>query len=86
MRYLLVIETADTNFSAFFPDVPGCIATGKTVEETVRLASEALTLHLEGEDSPAGRSVEELLMDSSVDLSQPGTYVTSVELATPVPA
>jgi predicted RNase H-like HicB family nuclease len=46
-RYLIVIEKAENNYGAFAPDVPGCGATGKTVEETVTLLKEALTGHLE---------------------------------------
>jgi predicted RNase H-like HicB family nuclease len=47
MRYLVVIERADSNYSAYAPDVPGCVATGDTVEETVANYREALRLHLE---------------------------------------
>lgn len=34
MRYAIVIEKTDTNFAAYVPDLPGCIATGATIEET----------------------------------------------------
>src|SRR5688500_17580340 len=47
-RYLLVIEKGDRNYSAFSPDVPGCIATGKTVEETIDSMRSALEFHIEG--------------------------------------
>jgi predicted RNase H-like HicB family nuclease len=48
MRYAIVIENAGTNYSAYVPDLPGCVATGATVEETERLIREAIELHLEG--------------------------------------
>lgn len=47
-RYLVVIEKGDRNYSAFSPDVPGCIATGKTVEETLDSIRSALEFHIEG--------------------------------------
>lgn len=48
MRYLVVIEKANGNYSAYLPDVPGCVATGKTPEEAHRTIAEALKMHLEG--------------------------------------
>ena len=48
MRYAVVIEKADANYSAYLPDVPGCIATGQTIEETERNIREALQFHLDG--------------------------------------
>jgi len=48
MRYLVVVEKGPDNYSAYLPDVPGCVATGKSVEETLQLLSEALELHLAG--------------------------------------
>jgi len=48
MRYAVVIEKAENNYSAYVPDLPGCIATGSTVEETEKLIREAIELHLEG--------------------------------------
>ena len=48
MRYAVVIEKADGNYSAYVPDLPGCVATGDTVEETESEIREAIELHLEG--------------------------------------
>ena len=48
MRYAIVIEKAASNYSAYVPDLPGCVATGSTVEETEREIREAIELHLEG--------------------------------------
>jgi predicted RNase H-like HicB family nuclease len=47
-RILVVIEKGPRNYSAYAPEVPGCVAIAKTREETVRLMREALQLHLEG--------------------------------------
>jgi predicted RNase H-like HicB family nuclease len=48
MRYAVVIEKAEANFSAYVPDLPGCVATGATVEEVEREIREAIAFHLEG--------------------------------------
>ncbi len=47
MQYLVVVEKADTNYSAYAPDVPGCVATGDTIEETIEQMQKALKMHLE---------------------------------------
>lgn len=48
MKYLVVVETTDTGFSAYSPDVPGCIATGETREDVEATMQEALAFHLNG--------------------------------------
>jgi predicted RNase H-like HicB family nuclease len=48
MRYAIVIEKAEGNFSAYVPDLPGCVATGATVEEAEAQIREAIEFHLEG--------------------------------------
>ncbi|PKK88228.1 MAG: hypothetical protein CVV64_19720 [Candidatus Wallbacteria bacterium HGW-Wallbacteria-1] len=48
MKYLIVIEKAGKNYSAYIPDVPGCVATGKTPQEAKEHIKEALEFHLEG--------------------------------------
>ncbi len=48
MKYAIVIEDAGANFSAYVPDLPGCVATGSTVEETEMAIREAVQFHLEG--------------------------------------
>ncbi len=48
MRYAIVIEAAESNFSAYVPDLPGCIATGNSVEEAERSIREAIEFHLDG--------------------------------------
>ena len=48
MRYAIVIENAGSNYSAYVPDLPGCIATGATVDEAKDRIRKAIVLHLEG--------------------------------------
>ena len=48
MRYAVVLEKARNNYSAYVPDLPGCVATATTIEETERLIREAIDLHLSG--------------------------------------
>jgi predicted RNase H-like HicB family nuclease len=48
MRYAIVIENAGANYSAYVPDLPGCIATGATVAEAETQIREAIEFHLEG--------------------------------------
>jgi predicted RNase H-like HicB family nuclease len=48
MRYLIVVETTETGFSAYSPDLPGCVATGSTRDEVQREMTAAISLHLEG--------------------------------------
>ncbi len=47
-RFLVVIEKADGNYSAYSPDLPGCIATGGSREETERNMHEAIEMHVRG--------------------------------------
>ena len=47
-RFLIIIEKADHNYGAYAPDLPGCIATGKTLEETKRSMAEAVDFHIRG--------------------------------------
>jgi predicted RNase H-like HicB family nuclease len=48
MRYAVVIEQAESNFSAYVPDLPGCVATAQTVEAVEREIREAIRFHIEG--------------------------------------
>jgi predicted RNase H-like HicB family nuclease len=48
MRYAIVIENAGPNFSACVPDLPGCVATGSSLDEVEREIREAIELHIEG--------------------------------------
>ena len=48
MRYAVVIEDAGANYSAYVPDLPGCVATGATIREVEKNIREAIELHLDG--------------------------------------
>jgi predicted RNase H-like HicB family nuclease len=48
VEYAVVIEKAKHNYSAYIPDLPGCVATGKTEKEVLRLLAEAIRMHIEG--------------------------------------
>lgn len=48
MKYAIVIEKADTNYSAYVPDLPGCVATGTSMGQVEREIREAIAFHLEG--------------------------------------
>lgn len=48
MKYLIILEKTSTGYSAYSPEVPGCIATGETREETKANMAEAIEFHLEG--------------------------------------
>jgi predicted RNase H-like HicB family nuclease len=48
MRYAIVIEKADGNFSAYVPDLPGCVATGATVKEVEQEIRDAIRFHIDG--------------------------------------
>ena len=69
MRYAIVIEDAGANFSAYVPDLPGCIATGSTVEETETAIREAIEFHLDG------------LRSDNIPIPQASSRVDYVEVA-----
>jgi len=48
MRYLVIYEKTGTGYSAYVPDLPGCITTGASLEEAERLMKEAIEFHIEG--------------------------------------
>lgn len=62
LRYAVIFEQAENNWAAYVPDLPGCITTGKTLEETERNIQEAIrghlrTLHEYGEPIPEPTSL-----------------------------
>ncbi len=69
MRYAIVIERAINNYSAYVPDLPGCIATGATVEETEKTIRETIEFHLAG------------LREDGSPIPQPSSRVDYVEVA-----
>lgn len=65
-KYLVILEETGGNFSAYSPDVPGCVATGDTRDETLIVMQDAMTAHLKalregGEPIPAPTSSAEYL-------------------------
>jgi predicted RNase H-like HicB family nuclease len=48
LRYAIVIEKAETNYSAYVPDLPGCVATGESIQEVEAEILEAIAFHIEG--------------------------------------
>jgi predicted RNase H-like HicB family nuclease len=69
MRYAIVIEKAQNNYSAYVPDLPGCVAIGATIEETEAEIREAIEFHLAG------------LGEDGIPIPQPSSSVEYVEVA-----
>ena len=69
MRYAIVIEKAEGNYSAYVPDLPGCVATGATVEEVDAQIREAIEFHLEG------------MREDGLPIPQPASRVDYVDVA-----
>jgi len=69
MRYAIVIEKADGNYSAYVPDLPGCAATGPTVAEAEQSIREAIVFHIEG------------LREDGFPVPPPVSHVDYVEVA-----
>ena len=67
-KYAVVIERGPNNYSAYVPDLPGCITTGKTLEEIKTNIREAIELHLEG------------LMEDGSPVPEPSSVAIEVEL------
>ena len=69
MRYAVVIEKAEGNYSAYVPDLPGCIVTGATVEEVESQIREAIEFHLEG------------MREDGISIPPPASRVEYVDIA-----
>lgn len=69
MRYAIVLEKTKNNYSAYVPDLPGCVATGFTVEEAEREIREAIGFHIEG------------LVEDGLPIPQPASIVEYLEIA-----
>jgi len=69
MRYAVVIEKAEDNYSAYVPDLPGCVATGSTVAEVQQSIREALELHLSG------------MREDGIPLPPPSSQVDYIDVA-----
>ncbi|MBD0287601.1 MAG: type II toxin-antitoxin system HicB family antitoxin [Flavisolibacter sp.] len=89
-KYLVVIEKADSNYSAFSPDLPGCITVGATVEETISHMKEAIELYLEvtveqGEGIPPSRGLRYHIDEGVFNENEiaPEYYIAQVEVHSP---
>ena len=69
MRFAIVIERAETNYSAYVPDLPGCVATGSSVSEVEAELREAIAFHLEG------------LREDGLTPPQPSSQVKTIDIA-----
>jgi predicted RNase H-like HicB family nuclease len=68
MRYAVVVEKAENNFSAYVPDLPGCIAAAESQEEVLELIREAIDFHLEG------------MREAGEEIPQPSTIAEYVDV------
>ncbi len=69
MRYAIVIEQAVGNYSAYVPDLPGCVATGRSLEEAEQQIREAIAFHVEG------------LREDGSPIPPPNSHVEYVDIA-----
>jgi len=69
MRHVMIIEPGERNYSAYLPDLPGCVATGKTIEELRECMREAIDLHLAG------------MREDGLPIPEPTTLADYVEAA-----
>lgn len=70
MRYAIIIEPGATNYSAYIPDLPGCVATGRTEAEVKQRLQEAMDLHLAG------------LQEDGVEIPAPSSLCDYLEVET----
>ena len=90
MKYLVVIEKADHNYSAFSPDVPGCVTVGDTIEDTLVNMKEAIELYLEdvaekGSDIPKPKGLEYHIKQGIFNEAEIAEdyFITQVEIQLP---
>ena len=69
MKYLIVIEKSRTGYSAYSPDLPGCVSTGSIIEETEQNMREAISFHLDG------------LKEEGYEIPKPTSRSSYVEIA-----
>ncbi len=83
-RYIIVIEGGVDNFSAYSPDIPGCVAAADTLEETLELFKAALDMHLcgmagDGDPMPQARGIDYYL-ENEPDFYEADDFLTHVEV------
>ena len=89
-KYLIVIEKSQTGFSAYSPDVLGCIATGRTIDQTIANMKSALAFHLrgmieDGEEIPKPRGLQSYL-DAERDSEAEAYFMTHIAVDGVLPA
>ncbi|MBN2542954.1 type II toxin-antitoxin system HicB family antitoxin [bacterium] len=67
MKYLVIIEETETGYSAFSPDLPGCVATGSTRDEVEKNMKAAVSLHIEG------------MLQEGLEIPHPRSFSTYLE-------
>jgi len=85
-KYLIVIEKAENNYSAFSPDVWGCVATGVSVEDATTNMKEALQFHLEdSENVPSAKGISQHIADGVFDKGEIADeyFITEVDVQIP---
>jgi len=85
-HYIAFIESGSKNYSAYFPDLPGCTSAGDTLDETVANAGEALAAHIglmteDGDRVPPPRSIEEIKADLEHGQDMHEVIVVAIPLA-----
>jgi len=69
MRYAIVIEKVESNYAAYVPDLPGCVTTGQTLEETEQQIREAIEFHIRG------------LREDGLPIPEPSSKVNYIDVA-----
>ena len=69
MKYAVVIEKGETSYGAYVPDLPGCIASGETKEEVLRLIHKAIEMHIQG------------LKEDGETIPEPASSIEIIEVA-----
>jgi predicted RNase H-like HicB family nuclease len=67
-RYAIVVEKATSNYAAYVPDLPGCVATGATIKETERRLRQAIEVHIKG------------MQEDGLDVPEPSSVVDYVDV------
>ena len=70
MKYLIIIEKSETGYSAYSPDLPGCVSTGSSTDETENNMREAIEFHIDG------------LKEEGYEIPKPTSRSSYVEIAT----
>lgn len=68
MKYTMIIEEGENNYSAYLPDLPGCVTTAKTIEELKQLMREAVELHIQG------------MIEDGLPIPEPNSHVEYIEI------